>query len=157
MILKRQEKDNKIKAMYKSSTILASVFESDTKNLTIIFANGGQYKYKDVSLADYTRFETADSQGIVLNAQIKKYPFEKLSPVDPTAIVKEITELSTVGTKTSVEKVTKLLLDNMTKCLHSYIWNGSLDTASLSLVEASIIEFNKVSKPVAPASQVVVS
>lgn len=90
MILKRQEKDNKIKAMYSSSTILASIYDKEKNDLTVIFNKGGQYKYAGVSNTDYTRFELADSQGIVLNSHIKKYTFEKLSDVDPKAIITEI-------------------------------------------------------------------
>ena len=37
MILKRQEKNGKIKAMYSSATICASVFDTTTKDLIVIF------------------------------------------------------------------------------------------------------------------------
>lgn len=157
MILKRQEKDNKIKAMYKSSTILASVYESDTNNLTIIFTNGGQYKYAGVTLTDYTRFETADSQGIVLNSHIKKYTFEKLMPVDTTAIIKEITELSKTDDKTSVDKATKAMLVHMTALVGGYVQNGTVDADLLKKVEARITEYNKATQSVAATAPQVVS
>ncbi len=90
MILKKQEKDNIIKAMYQSSTILASIYDRNKSELVIIFNKGSQYKYPGVSNTDYTRFELAESQGAVLNTHIKKYSFEKLDAIDPTVIVKEI-------------------------------------------------------------------
>ena len=67
MIIKKQEKNGKIKAMYSSSTICASIFDTLTKDLTVIFNNGGQYKYPNVELTDYTRFETSDSNGITFS------------------------------------------------------------------------------------------
>jgi hypothetical protein len=45
MILKKQEKDNVVKAIYESSNICASTYNKQTKDLVIIFNNGGQYKY----------------------------------------------------------------------------------------------------------------
>lgn len=154
MILKRQEKDNKIKAMYSSSTILASTFDTLTNDLTIIFKNGGHYKYASVSNTDYTRFELADSQGTVLNSHIKKYTFEKLQPVDTTIIIKEIEEMKALDDKATAEKVTKVVLENMVKVFHGYITTGKIELGNLSKLETSIADFNKVSKPVTPTSQV---
>ena len=94
MILKKQEKNGKIKAMYSSSNICASIYDTTTNELTLIFNNGGQYKYTGVSNTDYMRFEIADSQGSVMNTHIKKYPFTKLDKVDTTEILKEVEELS---------------------------------------------------------------
>ncbi len=147
MILKRQEKDNKIKAMYKSSTILASVFETDTKNLTVIFSNGGQYKYSNVALTDYTRFETADSQGVILNTHIKKYSFEKMSPIDTGAIIKEITDLSTADDKSSIETKTKVMFAGMNQLIANYIQNGKVDNIMLQNVSTAIVAYDKVANP----------
>ena len=72
MILKKQEKNGIIKAMYASSTICASIFNTENRDLTVIFNNGGQYKYSSVELTDYTRFETSDSNGTTFNTYIKK-------------------------------------------------------------------------------------
>lgn len=99
MILKKQEKNEKVKAIYSSSNICASTYDKDTKSLVIIFNNGGQYLYEGVSLTDYTRFESADSQGIVMNSHIKKHPFTKLDKVDTTAILTEIADLSKPNTE----------------------------------------------------------
>jgi hypothetical protein len=81
MILKKQTKDNLVKAIYASSNICASTYDTQTKDLVIIFNNGGQYKYPNVSETDYTRFEIADSQGAIFNSHIKKYDFQKFKQV----------------------------------------------------------------------------
>lgn len=97
MILKKQEKNEIMKAIYSSSNICASTYNKDSKSLVIIFNNGGQYLYEGVSLTDYTRFESADSQGKVLNSHIKNYPFSKLDKVDTTELLSEVSTLKTIN------------------------------------------------------------
>jgi hypothetical protein len=81
MLLKRVEKENIVKSIYDSSNILASKYDKTTKDLTITFKRGAQYKYIGVSSSDYMRFETAESQGAILNSHIKgKFVTEKLEP-----------------------------------------------------------------------------
>ena len=82
MILKRVEKEEEVKMLIKSSTILATKYNRGTKNLTVTFNNGGQYKYTNVKETDYIRFELAESQGKAFNKYIKPYQFEKLDKVD---------------------------------------------------------------------------
>lgn len=87
MILKKQEKDGIVKAMYASQTILGSIYDSNTNTLTIIFSNGGKYSYAGVPESDYKIFETTDSQGKTLNSVIKgKYPFTKLDNIDVNTV-----------------------------------------------------------------------
>ncbi len=118
MLLKKQEKDNKIKAMYSSSTIAASIYDKEKSELTIIFSKGGQYKYAGVGVTDYTRFELADSQGIVLNSHIKKYTFEKLADVDTKEIISEIENLKAIEQKERL-KIKQLDIINSMKGLVS--------------------------------------
>jgi hypothetical protein len=89
MILKRIEKNNEIKAIYDSSNIIASIFNTETNELQLIFKSGIKYKYPNVSKSDYMRLETADSQGVIFNTHIKKYIFEKLGNVDISKILDE--------------------------------------------------------------------
>jgi len=89
MILKRIEKNNEIKAIYDSSNIIASIFNTETNELQLIFKSGIKYKYPNVSKSDYMRLETADSQGVIFNTHIKKYVFEKLGNVDISKILDE--------------------------------------------------------------------
>lgn len=152
MIVKRLEKNGKIKAMYSSSTICGSVYDTATKELTVIFNNGGQYKYPDVASTDYMRFETADSNGSVFNAHIKKkYPtFEKLDKLSDTAlatILKEVEELKGAEDTVSIEVRTKTMLEAMNVLLGSYISTGKVDYDLLRKVETKIGEYNKVSNP----------
>ena len=90
MLLKRVEKEGKIKSIFESSNILASTYDTETKDLILIFKKGGQYRYPQVKMTDYTRFETADSQGVIFNSHIKKYSFVKMDAIDPTKIVESI-------------------------------------------------------------------
>ncbi|NIQ15416.1 MAG: KTSC domain-containing protein, partial [Candidatus Dadabacteria bacterium] len=50
--------------------MLASTYNPELKRLTIIFKNGGRYTYLDVPNTEYFRFETAESQGKILNSNI---------------------------------------------------------------------------------------
>jgi hypothetical protein len=93
MILKRKEKDNVIKALYDSSNILGSKYDSNTGDLSLIFKAGTQYKYNGVSKSDYMRFEIAESQGKVFNTHIKKYSYVKLEDVDVSKISIEADDL----------------------------------------------------------------
>jgi hypothetical protein len=93
MILKRKEKDNVIKALYDSSNILGSKYDSNTGDLSLIFKAGTQYKYNGVSKSDYMRFEIAESQGKVFNTHIKKYSYVKLDDVDVSKISIEADDL----------------------------------------------------------------
>jgi hypothetical protein len=146
MILKRQENDEKIRAMYSSSTILASIYERDKKKLTVIFKNGGQYKYSDVSFTDYVRFETADSQGVVLNSHIKKYATEKLENVEVSSIIKEVTELSAVEDKALEVVRVKNMVDTMLKFINNYVINDSVDVNMLEKVEGAITNYKSLKK-----------
>lgn len=96
MLLKRQEKDNIIKAIYKSSNVLASTYNKETSELTLVFNKGTQYKYAGVTSSDYTRLELAESQGSVFNTHIKKYTFDKLADMDPAILPQIITEVDTL-------------------------------------------------------------
>jgi hypothetical protein len=145
MILKRQEKEGKIKAIYSSSNICASVYNTITNELTIIFNHGGQYKYTDVAKTDYMRFETADSQGSVLNTNIKKYTSSKLDNVDTTEILKEVAELKDeTEVEVSPDVATKEMLQSMSDIISNYLKNGNVTAASLTGLKGKISTFEKV-------------
>lgn len=93
MILERVEKDELVKAIYESSNIIASTYNRGNKNLNIVFKNGGSYTYQNVPETDYVRFETAESQGKILNTQIKKYSFLKHDNVDTDEVTKKIKDM----------------------------------------------------------------
>ncbi len=126
MILKRQEKDNKIKAIYDSSNILASIYDKNTSDLILIFSKGRQYKYPKVKNSDYTRFELSESQGKIFNSHIKPYTSEKLDDINPDLIVKEIAELKIIEDKLAIESKRNILVDSV-DYLRAYITNGGDD------------------------------
>lgn len=146
MILK-QEKNNEVTdALYASSTICASSYDRTTKDLTITFKNGGQYRYKDVSITDYTRFEIADSQGVVLNTHIKKHTFEKLGTVDMTKILLEIESLDEKPIVLTLEETQKELLVDISGILSYFIRNEKITDGSLTSLKASIAAYEKLKK-----------
>jgi hypothetical protein len=147
MILKKVEKNEKTKAIYSSSNICASVYDNVSGDLTLIFNNGGQYKYAGVSKTDYMRFELADSQGSVMNTHIKKYPTTKLDKVDTTEILKEVKELSDASKPTlTPEAATKEMLSAMTDIISNHFKNGNVTSASLLALKGKITQFEEVTK-----------
>jgi hypothetical protein len=149
MILKRQEKNGKIKAMYSSSTICGSVYDTATKDLTVIFNNGGQYKYPNVEATDYMRLETADSNGTAFSTYIKKKytAFEKLDKLSDAAlsmIIKEIDELKTAEKTVSIEDTTKLMMESIINVLSNYISSGNVNDELLSVLQTKISDYQKL-------------
>jgi hypothetical protein len=144
MILKKVEKNEKTKAIYSSSNICASVYDNVSGDLTLIFNNGGQYKYPNVSETDYTRFELADSQGVVLNSHIKKYAFEKLDKVDPSAILAEITELKDAEKKAKITHYTKGLVAAIDAVSVYYQTTESIDPALYTKMKSAMEEYEKI-------------
>lgn len=132
MILKRDENNGIIKAVYNSSNVLASTYDTNTKKMIIVFKSGSQYEYEDVSNTDYMRFEIAESQGSIFNSHIKKYKFTKLENVDPSKIITETIDLK--------EKEKKLLIDSKRLQVINTIKNIML------INENSNIDYSKLDK-----------
>ncbi len=64
--------------IYDSSTIKASTYEYESKNLYVVFVHA-TYRYTEIPEEVYQEFANAKSQGISLNSLIKgKYKYEKL-------------------------------------------------------------------------------
>lgn len=116
MIIKRIEKEDNIKIIHESSNILASTFDKATNDLTIIFKNGGQYKYSNVKKTDYLQFEMAESVGKALNQYIKPYPFSKLEDVDTKIILEEIEKVQNAA----IEGMTELVVKQMKNIVDFY-------------------------------------
>jgi hypothetical protein len=112
MIVNKKIIDGNPHVLYESSTILSSVFEESKNELTIIFHNGSQYRYKGVTVSEYHRFELAESQGKVLNSHIKQHSFDKLGSVSPEAIKEEINNYkSQEEIEIRIERESKLLAE----------------------------------------------
>lgn len=91
-LLKRITNQAVIEALFESSNIVSSKYDTSNKDLTVTFKNGSQYLYRGVDATDYYNLENAESQGIILNKSIKaKYPDAvKLADVDVDAVIAEI-------------------------------------------------------------------
>jgi hypothetical protein len=144
MLLKKQEKDNVTKAIYASSNICGSTYDRTSKNLTIIFNNGGQYLYANVSETDYTRFELADSQGVVFNSHIKKHDFQKLDKVDTSAILTEVSQLKDAEKKTKIDYAAKLLVGAINAVAVYFETTGEIDPTLYSKMKKYIEEYDKI-------------
>lgn len=90
MLISKQVERSIIQSLYDSSNVIASQYNTETRNLVVIFDKGGQYLYEGVSHDDFMRFESSDSQGKSLNTHIKKYSSRKLGEIDTTPIKEDI-------------------------------------------------------------------
>lgn len=147
MILKKQEKDNKVKAIYSSSNICASTYDKTKKTLTIIFNHGGQYQYDNVSGSDYMRFEIADSQGKVLNSHIKSHTTTKLDAVDTKTILAEVTNIKAADDKVIIDHAVKGLIGRMKAVTIYYDKTESLESGLLAKAKEAIANYEAVIAP----------
>ena len=139
MILERVEKDELVKAIYESSNIVASTYNKSDKNLNIVFKNGGSYTYQNVPETDYMRFETAESQGKILNTQIKRYAFLKHDTIDTDDYLKKIKDLK----KSELKALADGLIIEMTEAVAYSQSNGVFNDGSLERITKMIELYNK--------------
>jgi hypothetical protein len=109
---------------------LASTYEPIKKDLTIIFRRGASYTYKNVNKTDYFRFETADSQGEVLNKHIKKYDTVKNDVVDVKKIEDEILNLK----EEEVNKYKREVVDYLKSVIENWDLSGKLKSDDLDRI-----------------------
>jgi len=140
MILERVEQDELVKALYESSNIVASTYNKTNKNLNIIFKHGGSYTYQNVSATDYMRFETADSQGKILNSNLKSYSFLKHEPVDVSEVVKKIKNIIVEESKAMEDGVVKA----MKEAINEYDNTGVLHTTSVDKLNSLLSVYIKM-------------
>jgi KTSC domain len=147
MLLKRTEQDDKINSIYTSSNICASVYDKTNQTLTITFNHGGQYIYESVNLAEYTRFELADSQGAVLNSHIKLKSVKKLGQVDVKDILVEVNTIKTQEDKAKLDHATKVMVDAMNAIVSFHTTTGSVDTKLYKKAKEAIAAYDNVIQP----------
>lgn len=92
---RKEEQDGKVSCLFKSSNILASEYNKEKMELTIIFNEGRSYTYSEVNHKDYHRFEMAESQGQFFNKYIKKYPTKKNLDVNTNDLLNRVNEIIT--------------------------------------------------------------
>jgi hypothetical protein len=137
MLLKRTQKENLVESTYDSSNILSSKYDKDSKKLTITFKRGVQYTYMDVSASDYLRFETAESQGAVLNSHIKSHSFEKGDVVDAKVIQEEIDKLK----KEELILMQQSIIDDMESITYEFNTNDKFIEAQLMALAKRITNY----------------
>lgn len=93
MLVNKEEREGIIECIYKSSNILASEYDEKNQKLSITFNYGVKYEYYDVIPRDYVRFEMHESQGTILNKNLKKYEYKKIGSVDTKPIKERLNEL----------------------------------------------------------------
>jgi hypothetical protein len=137
MILKKVEKGDEVKAIYKSSNVLASKYNKKTSELTVTFNRGSVYTYAGVPAKDYTRFEIAESQGKILNSTIKKYEFTKGEDIDPAKIIQEVEKHQEEELKGIEESIIKV----MDATIKGYAKNEKMDMSMLTKVQHFISKY----------------
>jgi KTSC domain len=99
-----EEKDGTIgyfEAIFNSSNVLKSTYFPKNNKLYISFSRGGTYSYDNIDQTLYDEFETAVSQGIYFNENIKNTP-EKYPPhKEFTLYPSEVSDLKEVVEKTN--------------------------------------------------------
>lgn len=140
MVLQRVDTGDKIEAIYESSNIIASSFNKQNNDLTVTFKKGGSYTYSKVSNTDYMRFETADSQGKVLNSNIKSYAFSKNDNVDTEELLKKIKLLK----EHEVIAARKDVISSMESVIAYFTQTGLLHENGLEDVSKRVDFYNSV-------------
>lgn len=78
-ILKEEIKGTVIHNIIKSSNITESSYDTSNKKMTVKFANGVEYEYKEVPHEVYVQFRLSESQGKFFSSKISKvYEYKKL-------------------------------------------------------------------------------
>ena len=80
MAITREEiKGTKILNEIKSSNMVRSEYDTETKQMVVEFTNGARYQYLEVPHNVYTQFRMSEYQGKFLTTNIsKKFKYNKL-------------------------------------------------------------------------------
>lgn len=80
MAITREEiKGTKILNEIKSSNMVRSEYDTETKQMVVEFTNGTRYQYLEVPHNVYTQFRMSESQGKFFTTNIsKKFKYNKL-------------------------------------------------------------------------------
>jgi hypothetical protein len=72
MLLIEEHKDGIKTMLCDSSNVLKITYDTNTKEMEIVFGNGQKYLYKDVPAYNYIRIRDAESQGKKINELMGK-------------------------------------------------------------------------------------
>ena len=85
-----QDQEGKISSLYDSSNVIASKYDPKERKFVVIFGNGGQYLYEDVTKHTFDEFQKSKSQGSAIHSIIKKHHTKKVGIIDVSTIVEDI-------------------------------------------------------------------
>jgi hypothetical protein len=88
-----QDQEGKISSLYDSTNVLASKYDPSLRKFVIIFNNGGQYLYEDVTKKTFDEFQKAKSQGSAVHSIIKRHHSKKVGVIDVETIIEDIEKL----------------------------------------------------------------
>ena len=90
-IVKKDLIESKIRCLINSTNLLETIYDPNTKDLIITFRGGRVYQYKNVDPKIYNQFEQSESHGKSFHQFFKAAPSVRLTDVDPTKLLNEIT------------------------------------------------------------------
>jgi KTSC domain len=94
MLLESEQNGNNITTLYDSSNVLKSIYNTETKDLTITFSNGGKYKYFNVDANTFLGLQENTSIGKFVNSTIKKnFNYEMIGLEDSKKLLSEISAI----------------------------------------------------------------
>lgn len=140
MVITRNEQEDNIKVLYKSSMILSSRYDKKTNNLNVVFTNGGNYNYENVKKVDYLKFEMSESVGKAFGQYIKPYPFVKLDKVDTKLILTEIDNVK----KNALKGVIELMMKQMDSMCYFHKTHTDLEDKQVKTLEEIIKKYNEI-------------
>ena len=140
MLLERVENGKLVDAIYESSNVLASSYNKETNDLTVTFKNGGSYTYLKVQNTDYLRFETAESQGKILNSKLKSYAFSKNEKVNTEDVLNRIKNLKDV----ELDSYRRVLTAKMESLVTYFNQSGRLQNNDLTSLVSEIEKYKEL-------------
>lgn len=88
-----EDQEGKISSLYDSTNVLASKYDPNSRKFVIIFNNGGQYLYEDVTKKTFDEFQKSKSQGNAVHSIIKRHHAKKVGIIDVESIIEDINKL----------------------------------------------------------------
>lgn len=140
MIITKNEQEDSIKVLYKSSMILSSTYDKKTNNLNIVFNNGGNYNYENVKKTDYLKFEMSESIGKGFNEFIKQYPTTKLEKADTQLILEEIDKVK----GNALKAITQLMVKQMDGMTYFHKEYSNLEEHQVKILQDIITKYYEI-------------
>lgn len=88
-----EDQEGNISSLYDSTNVIASKYNPKNRKFVIIFNNGGQYLYEDVTKNTFDDFQKSKSQGSAVHSIIKKHHSKKIGLIDVSLIIDDIIKL----------------------------------------------------------------